>query len=94
MTDVNLESVRAQLEIILFTKRKIKELKEVHDAAVEAVKAQMKPGDIGYLDEAPIVNWSSYKTSRFDQSAFGAEHPDLLEQYKAMKEVDKFDVVK
>lgn len=93
MTEVNLESVRAHVEILRWAVAKRKEIKELEAKARDAIEAVMKPGQIGLLDGEPVINWSEYKSNTFDQAAFGEEHPELLAQYKSLKTKTKFDVL-
>jgi glutamine phosphoribosylpyrophosphate amidotransferase len=94
MSDVNLENIRGQVEILIYVKQKMRELKEVQDKATEAIQQVMKVGDIGYLDDEPVVQWGEHKANTFDQAAFAEDYPDLLEQYKSQKARTRFEVVK
>lgn len=93
MANVDLESVRAQVEILKFVKAKQSELKELEKNAIEAIETVLKPGDIGTLDGKPVVNWSEYKSNTFDQAAFAEEYPELLAQFKSLKNKSKFSVL-
>lgn len=93
MANIDLEPVRAQVEILKWAVAKRKEIAEVEKSARDAVETFLGIGNVGYLAGEPAINWSSYKSNTFDQKAFGADHPELLEQYKSVKEKGKFDVL-
>lgn len=93
MANIDLEPVRAQVEVLKWANGKRKEIAELEKTARAEVEAFLGVGNVGYLDSQPIVNWSTYKSNSFDQKAFGEDHPELLEQYKSVKEKNKFDVL-
>jgi predicted phage-related endonuclease len=93
MTEVDLESVRAQVETLRFVRAKMAALKELEKQARAAVETTMGEHEVGLLDGDPAVQWPHFKEQRFDQSAFGDEYPDLLEQYKTTREKRRFEVL-
>jgi predicted phage-related endonuclease len=94
MTEVDLESVRGAVELLRYcagpSERKIK---EVEDNAKAAVQDAMGDADVGLLDGEPAIQWPTFKENRFDSAAFRADHAELWEQYKAVNEKRRFDVV-
>lgn len=93
MANIDLEPVRAQAEVLKWANAQRKQIAELEKNARAEVEAFLGIGNIGYLDGQPFVNWSTYKSNSFDQKAFGADHPELLEQYKSVKGKSKFDVL-
>jgi hypothetical protein len=53
----------------------------------------MGDADVGLLDGEPAIQWPTFKENRFDSAAFRADHAELWEQYKAVNEKRRFDVV-
>jgi predicted phage-related endonuclease len=93
MSEVDLGEVRGHIETLRFVKAKMAALKELEKQARAAVEAAMGEHEVGVLDGEPAVQWPHFKEQRFDQSAFGDEYPDLLEQYKTAREKRRFEVL-
>jgi predicted phage-related endonuclease len=93
MNTVDLASVRGHVETLKFVKAKMAALKELEKQARAAIEEAMGEHEVGMLDDEPVVHWSRFKEQRFDQSAFGDEYPDLLEQYKTAREKRRFEVL-
>lgn len=93
MSEVDLEPVRAQVEVLRMTTAKIKELQALQKIAREIVETVMGEHSVGTLDGEPVVNWSHYKENRFDGAAFREDHPELWEQYKGANAKRRFEVI-
>lgn len=93
MTEIDLEKVRGAVDLLRWCKKQRALVKEVEEKARAAVEATMGSHEVGLLDGEPAIQWPHYKERRFDQSAFGEEYPDLLEQYRATKEKRRFEVL-
>lgn len=93
MSTADLTSVRASVEILQLCRQRIAEFNELAKTHRGIIEEAMGQHDVGLVDGEPVVHWSHYKENRFDQSAFGAEYPDLLEQFKAAKEKRRFEVL-
>lgn len=93
MTVVNLESVRAETEILVWCAARRAEIKELEDKAKAAVQDALGDADTGTLDDEIVVTWESHKRNAFDQKAFREAHPDLFEGFKTSSSVRRFEVV-
>lgn len=93
MTIRNLESVRAQVEMLLWAKRQKAKLKEVEDLARPVVEEAMGGADVGTLDDEIVIKWGTYKSRRLDQKALADAHPEIVEEFKVASEQRKFEVV-
>lgn len=90
---VDLEPVRAQVEMLLYVKRQKAKLKEIEEMARPPVEEAMGNADIGQLDGEDVIHWTTYKTRRLDQKALAEAHPELVEEFKTAAEQRKFEVV-
>lgn len=93
MTRKNLESVRAQVEMLIYAKRQRAKLKELEDMARPDVEDAMGSADVGELDGKPVIRWGTYKTRRLNQRALAEAHPEIVEQFKEAHEQRRFEVV-
>jgi hypothetical protein len=93
MSEIDLEPVRGHVEVLRWCKQQRAIIKATEDNARAAVEAHMGNRQIGLLDGEPAIQWPSYKENRFDSAIFRAEHPEMWEQYKAMNEKRRFDVL-
>lgn len=90
MAYVNLNHLRAQIEILRLCKQKIAEMKELASTAEDTIKAELGPGNIGLLDDEPAVEWTTTKRNTLDQKALKADHPEIVEEYMSVGEVNRF----
>lgn len=93
MTSVNLESLRAQIEILRMCKRRKSDLKELEDNARGAVEEAMGEADTGTLDGEVAITWKRHKRRSLDQKALAAAHPETVEEFRTTTEVRKFEVM-
>jgi predicted phage-related endonuclease len=93
MTNVDLEPVCGQVEILRWVKARQAELKELETAARGAVEEVMGNAEVGTLDDKPVVKWSTYKKRQFDQKALKEHLPELAEEYTDVKEVRRFELL-
>jgi predicted phage-related endonuclease len=93
MSSVDLESVRAQVEILKYCKTRKAELKELEENARGAVEEAMGDAEHGLLDGAEAISWSSYKRRSLNQKALREERPEIVEEYTQTGVVRKFEIV-
>lgn len=93
MSRVNLDHLRAQLELLRFVKLKKAELKEVEDTAREAIQAELGDYDEGTLDGHVVVTWKSHKRNALDQKLLRQAYPEVYENCKQTSEVRRFEIV-
>jgi predicted phage-related endonuclease len=93
MTSVNLDSLRAQVEILRHCKQRKGELKELEDNARGAIEEAMGEADTGTLDGSVAVVWKRHKRRSVDQKALGKAHPEIVEEFRKTTEVRQFEVV-
>lgn len=94
MSKVNLEPVRAHVEILQLVKRKEAELKELKENSRAFVEEAMGGGDEGELDGEVVITWKRYKKRQFQQAKFAEAKPELAEEYTELVEGSSFTVVK
>lgn len=92
MTIVDLSTVRAETEILLWCAQRKAEIKELEDKAKAAVQDALGDADTGTLDGEIVVTWESHKRTAFDQKLFREAHPDLFEGFKTSSSVRRFEV--
>lgn len=93
MTEVDLESVRGEVEILRWVKEQQAKLKDAEKNARAAIEAAMGNAEVGLLDGEPAISWPTFKENRFDSSGFRADNPEMWEQYKAAQERRRFEVL-
>ncbi len=75
-----------QIETSYFAMRSIdedlKRLTKAYEEHKEHLQLYMADASILTLRGSSIATWKEQSSTRFDQKAFGAAHPDLLEQFK------------
>ena len=67
-------------------KAQSKELEGYIKEYEEKIKLFMQDAATLTIGGKPLATWKTQSTSRFDQTAFGAAHPDLLQQFKKTTE--------
>lgn len=94
MTNVDLEDVRAHVEVLRWAKDRIREIKEIGDGARAEIERAMGDADVGVLDDKPVINWSSHKKRQLNQKALRDERPEIAEEYTETVDVRTFTVIK
>lgn len=93
MSRVNLDQLRAQLEILRFIKDKRAELKQLEETARDAVEAALGDNDEGTLDGHVAVTWKTHKRKALNQKLLREAYPEIYESCKDTTEVRRFEVV-
>lgn len=93
MPKVNLEPVRAHVEILRMVKRKKAELKELEANSRAVVEEAMGDNESGELDGKPAIEWPRYKKRQFRLAALRDAHPEIAEEYTELVEAAQFNVV-
>lgn len=93
MSRVNLDDLRAQVELLRFVKTRKVELKEIEDRAREAIQAELRDCDEGTLDGHVVVTWKSHKRHALDQKLLREAYPEVYEGCKRATEVRRFEIV-
>lgn len=93
MSRVNLDELRAQLEILRFIKDKRAELKQLEETAREAIELALGDNDEGTLDGHVVVTWKTHKRKALNQKLLRDTYPDVYENCKDTTEVRRFEVV-
>lgn len=93
MSRVNLDNLRAQLELLRFVKDKRAELKQLEENARAAIEAELGDSDEGTLDDHVVVTWKSYKRNALDQKMLRDAYPEIYEACKRVTEVRRFEIV-
>jgi predicted phage-related endonuclease len=93
MSRVNLDDLRAQIELLRFVKDKKAELKEIEQTARAAIEAELGDCDEGTLDGHVVVTWKSHKRNALDQKLLQTMYPEVYENCKRVSEVRRFEIV-
>lgn len=94
MTNIDLTALRAEFEILAWCKAKEAEIKTLRTSAEDKIKAALGPGNTGYLDGDPVVEWSISKRNTLDTKAIKEELPEVYAQYLKTGEVNNFSMIK
>lgn len=93
MTAVNLNALRAHVELLIWAKQRKAEIKDIEANSRSEIEAAMGDAEIGTLDGEEAIHWTTYKKRQFKQAALRAEHPELAEEYTELVEQRKFEVL-
>lgn len=94
--EIDLDAITKHLDELKDAKARLKF--EIDNVDKEIEKEELKL--IALIDKTGVdsmdygvytFGWKISTRKAFDQKLFGAEHPDLLEQYKVEKEQKKFE---
>jgi predicted phage-related endonuclease len=89
---MDLESVRAQLEILSYVQSQRAMLKDMEESAKAAVQEALGENEIGALDGKIVVTWKHVKSMRLNQKAFREKLPDVHALYSEYTESRRFMV--
>lgn len=93
MTSVNLEGVRAHIEVLRYVREREAELAELKANSRAVVEAVMGENETGTLDGDVAVTWKRSKRTALDQKALREAEPDTFAAFKTTTEVRRFEVV-
>ena len=89
----DLESVRAQIAVLVHCKQKKAELKDLEERARAAVEDAMGEDEHGSLDGEPVIHWGRLKRRTLNQKALRDKEPEIVEEYTETTEVRRFEVL-
>ena len=90
---VDLDSVKAHIDILRYCKKKEAELKQMIEMSRAAIEEALGGNEIGTIDGHTAVRWKHIKTNRLNQKALKEEHPNIVAQYTEATEIRRFEVV-
>jgi hypothetical protein len=90
---INLNELRAQVEILQWVKQRKAELAEIETEAKARIQEAMSNHDTGTLDGQAVVTWKEHKRTGFDQRAFKAALPEVAAHYTTTTAVRRFEVL-
>ena len=98
---VDLEAYRHSINILQFVEQerakindRLNELKEVEEESLAIIQEAMgQSGEIGLLDNKPVVTWHKSYQKRLNQQLLKERHPEIHESCKTEIEVRSFKVV-
>lgn len=94
MTNVDLNSVRAHVETLIWTKTRQSELTNLEKKAREAIEEVLGDNEIGQLDGQTVITWTTHKKRQFQQKKLAEEHPNIVDEFTELVEARTFKVVK
>lgn len=89
---MNLEAVRAHVEILKFVKTRQAELKEMEERSRAAIEEVLGGNEVGELDGETVVTWKHIKANRLNHRALKSDHPYLVELYTQLGDSRRFVV--
>ena len=89
---MNLDKLRAQIEILRMVKKKKADLKLLEDNAKAAIQHELGEHEIGELDGRIAVTWKHFKKRKFQQAKLKEDHPEIAEAYTELAEERRFEV--
>jgi len=92
MSAVNLDHLRAQVEILKWAKSRKKEIADVEASARAAIEEALGDNEAGTVDGELAVTWKAQKRRALNQKALKEEHPELVESYYETTETRRFEV--
>lgn len=93
MSNVNLDDVRGQVEVLKWCGERLSEIKELQKNARAAIEEALGENEIGELDGETVVTWASHKKRQLNQAAMKEAHPEIVEEFTQLSEVRTFKVV-
>lgn len=98
---VDLEEYRHQVNILQFVEQerkklndRLKELEEVEEESIAAIQEALgRTGEIGLLDNKPVVTWHKSSQKRLNQSLLKERYPEIHEECKTDVPIRSFKVV-
>ena len=93
MSTINLNHLRAQVEILRWAKARKAEIADVEAQARAAVEAALGEfGEEGTVDDEVAVTWKTGKRRALDQKALKENEPEIAEQYMKTTETRRFEI--
>jgi predicted phage-related endonuclease len=93
MSAVNLNSVRAAVEILHWAKLRKAEIKELEENARATVESALGDAELGTVDGVPAIKWGSYKRTALDQKALKQARPEIVAEFQKTTEVRRFEIL-
>jgi hypothetical protein len=93
MMAVELDDVAESIAVMRACQVRIAELKTVSEQHRALVEEKMANEEVGTVDGQPVITWKHYKQRRFNQAAFSAANPELLESYKETTETRRLELL-
>lgn len=89
---VNLDELRAQVEILRWAKERKAEIAEVEKTARAAVEEALGDNDAGTVDGFLVISWKAHKRTALDQKLLKSLYPDVDAECRTTTEVRRFEV--
>ena len=90
---MNLEPVRAHLEILRFCRERRRELDEMEARSRAAIEEKLGDNEIGEIDGQPAVRWKYVKSRRLNHTILKERFSDVREECMEMVEGRRFEVL-
>jgi hypothetical protein len=93
MPHVNLEPVRAQVEVLRYVKARKAELEKIEKKARDEIEEVMGDNDIGELDGKTAITWTTHKKRQFQQRKLTEAMPEIADAFTELVEGRQFKLV-
>jgi predicted phage-related endonuclease len=92
MSTVNLDSLRAQVELLRWARARKTEIADVERQARDAVEAALGDNEAGTIDGELAVTWRTQKVRRLNQKALKEHEPEIVARYTDTNEQRRFEI--
>lgn len=92
-TETDLDVVRANVEVLVYVKARMAELKEMQALSRAVVEEALGDNEIGMLDGKPVISFKHLKVRRIDQEALKEEFPEIAEHCTKTFAQRRFEVL-
>jgi predicted phage-related endonuclease len=93
MGTVNLNEQRVQILLLRWCKTRKAEIADVERQARAAIEEALGDNESGTVDGELAVTWKTHKRRALDQKALKESHPELVEEFTAINDVRRFEVI-
>lgn len=91
--NIDLEPVRAHVEVLIWAKARAAELKYLEKNARDAIEEALGDNEIGQIDGETVITWATHKKRQFQQAKLKEAHPEIVEEYTETVEGRQFKLV-
>lgn len=76
MSDVELDPIKAMVDLYIEAQARIKEWTEIGKQARSAIEARLGENEVGTINEKPVVHWTRVESIRVDQTLLKGQYPE------------------
>ena len=92
MSTVNLDNLKAQVELLRWCRTNKAQIAEVEKSARAAIEEALGDNESGSLDGELAVTWRTQKRKSLNQKYLKEHYPDVYEEALETNEVRRFEI--